>query len=913
MRLSNVRLTILTFFTVLFSFAQLFAANSGKIIGIVTDANTDEPIIGVNIILSGTTIGGSTDENGEFFITQIPAGVYTVEAIYIGYSKYILKEVRVSSNRPTNIEIELSEEFVTGEIIEVIAERPAVDVGVATSAKLITAEEIKNIPAITSATDLVALQTGVVRDGENIHIRGGRSDEVLYLIDGVPASNPVTGVNAIDIDVNQIEEIEIITGGFDAEYGNAQSGVINIITKSGREKYELDMLLKSDNVIGDLSTNYDHDFVGFSGPMQLFDLIGMPGKSSFNINLTSDLNDTYHRIGGGYGETDLGLFSVSNRQNSSYRFSGQLDYQPWAPFRIKLQYRASKGFSKGYNWAWKDNAENLPVTRDNTQQFTAIITHTIASNTFYQLSAGYTSTSSKTSLLDLKSPLSEYYYESTYFDTLGRRIGEDQIGNVLKNNREMIDFSKTESQYSGPQIPIDIDNDNFIDFGTYSSWNKSDSKVWNIKFDITKHFGKIHELKSGFNFQTKEINYLDISDYNSFNAGRDSLPGNWPEYGRTRWFFNDIPWDGSFYIQDRINYSGMFLNIGARADFYVHGETINDNNFVKQYNYSTGRNIDEFDKVRVAISPRIGLSIPANEQTKVFFNYGYFTQSPSFSELYRDPYLSNVIGNPNLDPRKSITYEVGFESEFIPEWVANVKIYGRDFAGSIGFRLTDTEPQRALYENTGFGSSRGFEVELRKTYSDYFAFTLNYTYLLARGFDLTALDAFERGSITPPPVRSQRLGWDVNNNLNFIFNFNVLENKPLQVFGLNIEDFGFSMLGRYNSGYPYTPTIPNAIYVEANSNGGPSQFYLDATIEKGFRVGGAHAIFFVEAINLLDFRNVNVNSSGYNRRDGKVYDLGDLSGGSNEYLTYQDIKYLRSTHTFEQGRLLRMGLKFRWN
>jgi len=162
-------------------------------------------------------------------------------------------------------------------------------------------------------------------------------------------------------------------------------------------------------------------------------------------------------------------------------------------------------------------------------------------------------------------------------------------------------------------------------------------------------------------------------------------------------------------------------------------------------------------------------------------------------------------------------------------------------------------------------------------------------------------------------VRSQRLGWDVNNNLNFIFNFNVLENKPLQVFGLNIEDFGFSMLGRYNSGYPYTPTIPNAIYVEANSNGGPSQFYLDATIEKGFRVGGAHAIFFVEAINLLDFRNVNVNSSGYNRRDGKVYDLGDLSGGSNEYLTYQDIKYLRSTHTFEQGRLLRMGLKFRWN
>src|SRR5690606_34911185 len=118
-------------------------------------------------------------------------------------------------------------------------------------------------------------------------------------------------------------------------------------------------------------------------------------------------------------------------------------------------------------------------------------------------------------------------------------------------------------------------------------------------------------------------------------------------------------------------------------------------------------------------------------------------------------------------------YEVGIETEFIPNWVLLAKLYGRDFAGSIGYRNTDTVPSRVIYENTGFGSSRGFEIELRKIYSDYFGLTLNYTYLLARGFDLTALDDYERGSIIPPPVREQRVSWDVNQSANLYFDFYV--------------------------------------------------------------------------------------------------------------------------------------------
>lgn len=906
----NMKL-VKTILILLIVFSVTAFAQTGKIIGKVIDKATGEPLIGANVMVVGTTIGTATDIEGNYQITNIPVGSYSLAASYIGFNKSTVTNVQVNLNRHTKIYFELTSTAFTSEEVVVTAQTKAVDVEVASSAKLITSKDIQNMPTLTNVEELLTLQSGVVNTGDGLHIRGGQSNEVLYLIDGVPAKNPVTGMNALTIDVNQIENVEILTGGFDAEYGNAQSGVINIITKSGKTKYSVESIIKSDQPFGNsLGTNYDYGYVGISGPMKLFDLIGMPGKGSFNVSVKTELDDTNYKIGGGYGETNLGLFSNDNRQFSLYNISGRIDYKPWKDFRMKISYFNEKNNYKWYDWAWKNIPENLPISVNKSQQLQGIFTHTIGEDMFYQLSLSYSKYNTQTGLMDVNDPTERFGYEYKYFDSKGNPI-------LSPDNYDAIDHSRTKIEFVKPTKGIDIDSDGFMDSGEDHNYFFENSEVFNVKFDLTSYVG-VHKLKTGFNIDINKVDKLDIYNFGYYFAGRDTIPGAWSEYGDQRWAFNDIPWNGSVYIQDNIEYAGMYLNIGVRGDFYFHGEKVNDPDFIRMYNEVTGSDIKEFDRMKFEWSPRIGLSIPASTSTKLFFNYGYFTQLPSLNQLYLDPFLTTTVGNPDLKPKKDISYEVGLESEFMEDWVLKVKLYGRDFGGSISTVLTDTDPVRKVFDNTGFGSSRGFEAEIRKVYNNYWAFTINYTYLMARGFDLSDLQGYTIGStITPPPIREQRVSYDINNTLNMMLNFNVGPKDEVDLLGMPLKDFGVSVTANFFSGIPFSPTIPGAIYVEPYSDNSPYFLNVDATINKGFTIGNTRIQVFIEAKNLLDISNIRVYNrrwpwqinNGFNTRTGEIYNLGDLKGETDQFLHYQEILYKRANQSFKPGMRLRFGLK----
>lgn len=885
-----------------------FAVDYGEIRGIVIDKENGEPLPFANVLIVGTSMGAATDENGEFRIGQVPAGAYKVQAKFMGYQSVTMENVRVSINRITDLEFELPVDALTTEEIVIQASKPPVDVEVSSSSQMITSEEIQNIPVVTNVKDLVALQSGVVKQGNDIHIRGGRSDEVLYLIDGVPARNPITGVASVEIDVNQIEEVEILTGGFDAEYGNANSGVINIITKSGRDKFNFDAVLKSDAPFQNkYSTNYDYAYVGFSGPVPL-----VP-NSGFTLSARMEGDDTYYKIGGGYGKTKFLGFNINDRQEGDYSVMAQVHFQPWKPFRIKLQGQFDKSSWKGFNWAWKNIPEELPVQKSSTNRFSAIISHTLSKDSYYNLSLSYQEGDSKTSLLGLNSPLESFNYGATYFDYEGNPIPADQISDIIRNTPELIDFSRTTAEYMRPPLDNDFDSDGFIDEGTYTNYYTNKYNTYSGDFDYT-HFAGIHKIKAGFELTYDVVEKVEIENFGLFFPQRDTIPGPWPQYGDKRWFYDDARISGALFIQDRIEYAGMYLNVGLRADIFKHGSIVNDADFINQYNRATGKQVAEFEEYKVVWSPRVGLSIPANKSTKLFFNYGYFIQAPSFKELYLDPFLNDNIGNPNLDPRKSINYEVGMETEFITNYVLKVKLYGRDYAGDIGYSQTDTNPVRKVYENTGFGSSRGFEVEFRKIYSDYFSLTANYTYLLARGFDLTALDSYEDGSTIPPSVREQRVGWDYNHTLKVLANFEIMQHQTVNVFGLDISDLGLYFLFNGTFGRPYTPIVPGAIYVESNSSDGPGEVTMDATLHKGFKLFGMRNVLFLEVMNLINVRNVNIKDGGYyassfNRRNGEVFNLGDLDDVTNKYLTPHQVEFLRANKAYTPPISFRLGYK----
>ncbi|RMH81095.1 MAG: TonB-dependent receptor, partial [Calditrichaeota bacterium] len=220
----------------LFSLPVL-AGTTGKIVGVVKDKATGEPLIGVNVIVEGTTLGGTTDLDGSYLILNVPPGTYTLSFQYIGYKEVKISGVKVSVDFTTQVNAEMEESAVEiGEAIEVVAEREIIRRDLTSSQAEVTSEEIANIPS-EEFEDVLQLQAGITRDeGGGFHIRGGRSSEVAFWVDGVSVTDVFDGSVAVEVENNAIQSLQVISGTFNAEYGQAMSGIINIVTKEGGER-----------------------------------------------------------------------------------------------------------------------------------------------------------------------------------------------------------------------------------------------------------------------------------------------------------------------------------------------------------------------------------------------------------------------------------------------------------------------------------------------------------------------------------------------------------------------------------------------------------------------------------------------------------------------------------------------------
>ncbi|HFE63858.1 MAG TPA: TonB-dependent receptor, partial [Caldithrix sp.] len=240
---------------------SLSAGTTGKIAGSVRDANTGEPLIGANVILKGTYLGASTDVDGYFFIINVPVGEYTLEISMIGYQTVIYPKVRVMLDQTTKLDFKLKEQAIKGEAVVVIAEQEVkVEKDVTTKKVIIDRKEINSLP-VRDFSDLVEAQAGIIRiEGslkgipgfedrgiEEIHVRGGRTAEVAYLVDGMYTENPIYGGRYKGIQLNKYaqEQVDIKTGVFNAEYGDAMSSIINIVSRTASDHYEGNLNVES--------------------------------------------------------------------------------------------------------------------------------------------------------------------------------------------------------------------------------------------------------------------------------------------------------------------------------------------------------------------------------------------------------------------------------------------------------------------------------------------------------------------------------------------------------------------------------------------------------------------------------------------------------------------------------------------
>lgn len=221
----------------------LLCAQDGKLRGKVTDKETGEALISANVQIEGSAMGAATDVNGEYVILSVPAGVYTVKATYIGYTSLTVSNVRVNSNITTTQDFQLSGSAVQVPVVEIVAERPLIQRNTTNTVRVTQQEDVQYIP-FRGVQNIVGLSAGAVQQRDangnpQLYIRGGRAGEVAYYVDGANATNPLFGSENYSAIQEAIEEVQLQTGGFTAELGGANSGIIRTTTRSGGSEFKV--------------------------------------------------------------------------------------------------------------------------------------------------------------------------------------------------------------------------------------------------------------------------------------------------------------------------------------------------------------------------------------------------------------------------------------------------------------------------------------------------------------------------------------------------------------------------------------------------------------------------------------------------------------------------------------------------
>jgi outer membrane receptor for ferrienterochelin and colicin len=909
----------------LLSCGAVNAQGRGKIAGVITDKQTGEALIGANVMIKGTNMGGAADIDGKFFIIGVPPGTYELQASFIGYHPININGVNVKIDLTTKVDIELTSAAIETQVVEVMAHRTLVQKDVTATRKTVDRETISSIPGFESAADVFRLQGGTVLGNTNlsmatadgtqlqvrdesvkdVHIRGGRGGEILFMVDGVPVNHPLYGGREVlDLNVVAVEQVELITGGFSAEYGQAQSGVVNVTTRSGSDKFKGGFEYKTDE-LGLFGENYNTQIgsVYLSGPepitRSLLPLLGVtvPGKLSFFLSANATLTNTAYNNNRTRQKISLFGIDINERQDNSQNVNGKLSWDINKDIRTAFSFNGSWKDWTSFEWDWKDAPDNRPRDARDNVNMNFLLNHFLSPRTYYSLNLGYLGIGYNQSYNNMSPDEFWTWNDTVYATTI---------------------ISPKTNQLTG-----------FYDkSGILASWRDDNTKSYTAKFDFTSQFHPEHLLKAGFEAQYHDISFVDItdgayvlSDYGKYRFQgapyAEAPDGPYPEYGQNRWVFNAYPIIGGFYVQEKFEKEFIIINAGLRSDFFWLGQSVNDQEWKRKWREVTKQSSD-WEWYKIKFSPRFGISFPIMEQTVVFFSYGHFYQLPEMQYFYRDPYSGTLVGNPKLDYEQTILYEFGFTHQLFDDFAIDIKTYAKDISQQLGqitlTGVTNKSGQNVtMFDNISYARARGLEFEFTKTQSNFTSGKLTYTIQWADGYSSSSIEDYIRSQNDfPNPIRERRLSWDVRHQLILQAVFAAGPGQYLNLFGFELpDDWNLTILANMSSGSPYTPGTTDAAerQKKENINSGPITTSADLQFSKGFNVLGANLRFLIDIYNLFDQNNVVIDSRWFNSWTGEPYRYGDLMTNTNKYYDYYSMVKLRDPRQFTTGRYAKIGIR----
>ena len=342
---------------------------AGSVTGTVVDRDSGQPLRFANVVILGTQWGNNAKEAGAFTIPNVPVGTYSVKASFVGYDPQTLTDVQVDANKPTQVQFKLKKGLGTMlETVRVTGQAKAVDVKSSDVTHVQTDKEFLSLP-VESVQEAVALNTGVVVQGGELHVRGGRSNEVSVRIDGVPVDDPLSG-GSVDLGLLSVAQSELISGGMDAEYGNASSAIINYTTKSGGRNFEGNFRYTTDDYgrADKTFTNYDRFSLGFGGPTPFSELTYyVSGEATFQDGevLTVKRYEEHEFLGG--------AITWKERADNAYRGQARLDWKLTRGVKMSGEVTLDQNTSDPYVHNWNTTGYTarileFPAVRQNRFQ-----------------------------------------------------------------------------------------------------------------------------------------------------------------------------------------------------------------------------------------------------------------------------------------------------------------------------------------------------------------------------------------------------------------------------------------------------------------------------------------------------------------------------------------------------------------
>lgn len=701
----------------LFAVSQAFAGTTGKVAGVIKDAQTGEVLPGANVVVIGTRLGATTDIDGAYFILNVPPGIMEVQASMVGYATVTQTDVRVKIDQTAKLNFELREEALQGDEILVVAVRPPVEIDLTASKQTMTTSELQ-LSWANTVEEAVETQSGV---GVRGSIRGGYGINAAYIIDGVDIRDSNTQSSFVVTNTAAIQEMEVLSGGYNAEYGQANDAIINIVTRSARDKWHWNAktrmrprgkyhwgrnIYSAENVENQVITKafFDNNDMGASWN-EYWREQGIEPTAQFNWEKYQEFTtppanmgnyadlDQWEWEGAAFGplSSNMDLLLSGKYLRGVTKWPSVFKYSPEWSVLTKLNYNLAQNtkLTASFNHQGTDNSGQPRLTYMSTDDMGGSMGNLPSGGirSPYQTekwnSNGNTVITGnnsrvpppqyiRTNAAMLK--LTHLFSSRTFMDFRIQHYRMDydaHYENLTDTNpvlfQDQVDRTPAFLEPTWfPSSPVSTG-------GRRWQWPRDNAKMFantwrtTFRFDLTSQVNEHHLVKTGLSYEPQYIDTWYGGQFGSASQPFNKVPNR-----------HYRPWDFTAYVQDQIEAEGMIVNLGLRLDMFNANRNIN---YTLWDPYALSRITDgntaggilSFDPdgphavktpLQVALSPRVGIAHPITASTVLHFMYGHFNQRPPWVKIAGNKAIWNrgapsdpsVPLPPNYDPNPNEDY-----------------------------------------------------------------------------------------------------------------------------------------------------------------------------------------------------------------------------------------------------------------